>query len=64
VSVNDAAVQHYGYSREAFLDMRLRQIWPEDEWATHSQAWQQVGDVYNSSRDWRHLRPMAARSMC
>src|SRR3978361_210638 len=56
LSVNDAAVQHYGYSRETFLDMQLRQIWPEDEWATHSQALQQIGDVYNSSRDWRHLK--------
>ena len=56
IGVNDAAVQHYGYSRETFLGMQLRQIWPEDEWATHSQALQHVGDVYNSSRDWRHLK--------
>jgi diguanylate cyclase (GGDEF)-like protein/PAS domain S-box-containing protein len=56
LSVNDAAVQHYGYARETFLGMELRQIWPEDEWATHSQALQQLGDVYNSSRDWRHLK--------
>jgi diguanylate cyclase (GGDEF)-like protein/PAS domain S-box-containing protein len=56
ISVNDAAVQHYGYSREAFLQMQLRQIWPQDEWATHSQALQQIGDVYNSGRDWRHLK--------
>ena len=56
LGVNDAAVQHYGYSRETFLGMQLRQIWPEDEWATHSQALQHVGDVYNSSRDWRHLK--------
>ena len=56
LSVNDAAVQHYGYARETFLGMQLRQIWPEDEWVTHSQALQQVGDVYNSSHDWRHLK--------
>jgi len=56
LSVNDAAVQHYGFSREIFLGMQLHQIWPEDEWAIHSQALQQVGDVYNSSRDWRHLK--------
>ena len=56
LSVNDAAVQHYGYARETFLGMQLHQIWPEDEWATHSQALQQLGDVYNSSRDWRHLK--------
>jgi diguanylate cyclase (GGDEF)-like protein len=49
-------VRHYGYPRETFLKMRLRQIWPEDEWASHSQALQQVGDVYNSRQDWRHLK--------
>src|SRR4051812_49224698 len=56
LSVNDAAVQHYGYSRETFLQMELRQIWPQDEWDIHSQALQHVGDVYNSSHDWRHLK--------
>ena len=56
LGVNDAAVQHYGYSRAAFLRMRLHEIWPEDEWATHGEALQQVGDVYHSSRDWRHIK--------
>jgi diguanylate cyclase (GGDEF)-like protein len=36
--------------------MKLHEIWPEDEWVTHSKALQQVGDVYHSSRDWRHVR--------
>src|SRR3982074_2315149 len=36
--------------------MKLQQIWPEDEWATHSQALREIGDVYHSSRDWRHIR--------
>ncbi|HEY0850314.1 MAG TPA: EAL domain-containing protein [Bradyrhizobium sp.] len=56
LGVNDAAVQHYGYSRAAFLRMKLHEIWPEDEWVTHTQALQQVGDVYSSERDWRHIR--------
>ena len=38
LSVNDAAVQHYGYSREKFLKMQLREIWPEDEWVSHGEA--------------------------
>ncbi len=65
LSVNDAAVQHYGYSRETFLRMQLRQIWPEDEWATHSQALQQIGDVYQFRAATGGIsRPTAAKSMC
>jgi diguanylate cyclase (GGDEF)-like protein/PAS domain S-box-containing protein len=56
LSVNDAAVQHYGYAREKFLSMKIRDIWPEDEWVSHSQALQQIGDSYHSSRNWRHLK--------
>jgi diguanylate cyclase (GGDEF)-like protein/PAS domain S-box-containing protein len=56
LSVNDAAVQHYGYSRAMFLRMKLQEIWPRDEWITHTEALQQVGDVYHSGRNWRHLR--------
>jgi diguanylate cyclase (GGDEF)-like protein/PAS domain S-box-containing protein len=56
VSVNDAAVQHYGYDRETFLGMTLQQIWPEDEWVPHSEALRDIGDVYQSGRDWRHIK--------
>jgi diguanylate cyclase (GGDEF)-like protein/PAS domain S-box-containing protein len=56
LGVNDAAVQHYGYSRATFLRMKLQEIWPKDERATHSQALQQVGDAYQSGRTWRHLK--------
>src|SRR5246127_3443355 len=56
LSVNDAAVQHYGYSRATFLRMKLQEIWPEDEWVTHTQALQQIGDTYHSGRNWRHLK--------
>jgi diguanylate cyclase (GGDEF)-like protein/PAS domain S-box-containing protein len=56
LGVNDAAVQHYGYSRSTFLRMKLQEIWPKDEWAIHSQALRQVGDAYQSGRTWRHLK--------
>jgi diguanylate cyclase (GGDEF)-like protein/PAS domain S-box-containing protein len=56
LSVNDAAVQHYGYSRAMFLRMKLQEIWPSDEWVGHTEALQQVGDTYQSSRNWRHLK--------
>ncbi|MGP9811356.1 putative bifunctional diguanylate cyclase/phosphodiesterase [Rhodopseudomonas sp. NSM] len=56
LSVNDAAVQHYGYDRDAFLGMTLREIWPRDEWAAHSHALLQVGDSYQSGGNWRHVK--------
>ncbi len=56
LGVNDAAVQHYGYSRAVFLRMRLHEIWPQDEWDSHAEALECVGDTYHSSRNWRHLR--------
>jgi diguanylate cyclase (GGDEF)-like protein/PAS domain S-box-containing protein len=56
LSVNDAAVQHYGYSRATFLRMKLQEIWPRDEWVTHNEALQQIGDTYQSTTEWRHLK--------
>ena len=56
LSVNDAAVQHYGYSRATFLRMKLHEIWPQDEWDSHAEALERIGDSYHSSRNWRHLR--------
>src|ERR1700679_4152172 len=38
ISVNDAAVQHYGYSRDRFLSMKIDEIWPEDERVSHKEA--------------------------
>jgi diguanylate cyclase (GGDEF)-like protein/PAS domain S-box-containing protein len=56
LSVNDAAVQHYGYARKQFLDMKLQDIWPSDEWSTHYEALQQIGGSHYSGRNWRHLK--------
>lgn len=55
-NVNDAAISHYGYDRATFLSMELQDLWPKDEWEEHSRALVGVGDVYNSGRNWRHLK--------
>ena len=36
--------------------MELQDLWPRDEWEEHSRALVGVGDVYNSGRNWRHLK--------
>jgi diguanylate cyclase (GGDEF)-like protein/PAS domain S-box-containing protein len=56
VSVNDAAVAHYGYSREQFLAMTLLDIWPADEWGPHRDVARSVGTTYQSDRTWRHIK--------
>jgi diguanylate cyclase (GGDEF)-like protein/PAS domain S-box-containing protein len=56
LGVNDAAIQHYGYSRERFLGMKLDEIWPEDERITHKDALLHIGDSYQSTRNWRHIK--------
>jgi len=56
LGVNDAAIQHYGYGREVFLSMNLIDIWPNDERQAHARALDHVGDVYQSTHNWRHLK--------
>jgi diguanylate cyclase (GGDEF)-like protein/PAS domain S-box-containing protein len=56
LSVNDAAVQHYGYDRATFLGKKLWDIWPLDEREAHVQALRQIGDAYHSGQHWRHLK--------
>jgi diguanylate cyclase (GGDEF)-like protein/PAS domain S-box-containing protein len=56
LGVNDAAVAHYGYDRDTFLRMSLREIWPKQEWIAQSQSLLEVGDSYQSEGNWRHLK--------
>lgn len=63
IEVNDAAVKHYGYSRDEFLDMNLADIRPpedvarlhasRDDW-TRQPANKQ--SRFHRSPGWRHLR--------
>jgi diguanylate cyclase (GGDEF)-like protein/PAS domain S-box-containing protein len=56
VSVNDAAVAHYGYGRERFQSMTLPDLWPRDEWDVHREVAKSVGEMYQSERTWRHVK--------
>jgi PAS domain S-box-containing protein len=42
VEVNEAAIRLYGYSREEFLEMTLRDIRPQEDLARFDQLWQGV----------------------
>ncbi|HEY0236829.1 MAG TPA: EAL domain-containing protein [Afipia sp.] len=56
LGVNDTAIDHYGYDRATFLTMKLPDIWPEDEREAHALALDRIGEVYQSSQNWRHLK--------
>ncbi|MGB7036759.1 MAG: diguanylate cyclase, partial [Xanthobacteraceae bacterium] len=56
LSVNDAAVSHYGYGRPRMQAMTLPDLWPRDERDTHREVARSVGDAYQSDRTWRHIK--------
>ncbi len=56
LSVNDAAVQHYGYPCEKFLAMNYSDLWPAAQRAKHLEALQAVADAYQSSQSWQHAK--------
>jgi len=56
IGVNDATVEHYGYSREQFLAMRLPGIWTREDAEEHERLARSVTDAYQPDRSWRHVR--------
>ena len=56
LSVNDAAVAHYGYSRGRWQSMTLYDLWPKDEWDLHREVARSVGQPHHSDRTWRHIK--------
>jgi diguanylate cyclase (GGDEF)-like protein/PAS domain S-box-containing protein len=56
LSVNDAALAHYGYSRAQFQLMTLPELWPADERDLHLAIAKSVSENYQSDRTWRHLK--------
>ncbi len=56
VSVNDAALRTYGFSREEFLAMTLLDIRPPEETPTLLDSMNQVDLGFNTAGVWRHRR--------
>ena len=53
LTVNDAAIEHYGYSREEFLAMTIADIRPAEDRATLDDVLGALGQV-SARRSWRH----------
>jgi diguanylate cyclase (GGDEF)-like protein/PAS domain S-box-containing protein len=56
LSVNDAALAHYGYNREQLQTMTLHELWPRDEWHIREEVARSIGDQFQPERSWRHIR--------
>ncbi|MCO5250434.1 MAG: PAS domain S-box protein [Candidatus Kapabacteria bacterium] len=56
LEVNEAAINHYGYSREEFLSMTLKDIRPEEDIDLLIKKIEETRDTHNSSGGWRHLK--------
>ncbi|HEY9169533.1 MAG TPA: PAS domain S-box protein [Lutibacter sp.] len=57
LEVNNAAIQHYGYSREEFLSMTLKDIRPKEELDAFLKDIEMAKRVgYNPSSDWLHIK--------
>jgi PAS domain S-box-containing protein len=55
LSVNSAAIEFYGYTREEFLKMTIRDIRPAEDVIKLEDAAKKV-DLFNKSGIWRHIK--------
>jgi diguanylate cyclase (GGDEF)-like protein/PAS domain S-box-containing protein len=56
LAVNDAAVAHYGYSREQFVSLTLLDIRPTEDRDRALQFVRSTGEAYITDRAWRHCK--------
>jgi PAS domain S-box-containing protein len=56
LAVNDAAVHHYGYSREEFLAMTLKEIRPPEDVERLSAYLSGTSSELDHAGDWRHRK--------
>jgi PAS domain S-box-containing protein len=54
LEVNDAAIEHYGYSREEFLGMTIKDIRPPEELERLQRDLSQPRPQKSTSRGWKH----------
>jgi len=60
LAVNDAAVEHYGYSREEFLSMTLAQIRPPEDVQELLDHLARGSRGFDQAREWRHQKKSGA----
>lgn len=61
LDVNEAAIRHYGYSRQEFLDMSLLDIRPASEHERFRESLRHPAGESNNAGEWIHLRKDGTR---
>lgn len=56
LEINNAAIHHYGYSREKFLGMTIKDIRPEEDIEALLNIIELTNNPYRKSVDWRHVK--------
>ena len=56
LAVNEAAIEHYGYSREEFLSMTLADLRPAADVAQLREAIRNASGPRHSDTEWKHLK--------
>jgi len=56
LEVNEAAIEHYGYSKEEFLSMTLKNIRPAEDVSALLEDVRLNTNSYNNAGEWRHLK--------
>jgi len=56
LEVNDAAINHYGYSKEEFLSMTLKDIRPVEDIPALLKDVELANKAYNPAGEWRHIK--------
>ena len=56
MEVNATAIMQYGYSREEFLNMTLKNIRPEEDIEALLKDVEQTTDSFNKAGTWRHIK--------
>jgi PAS domain S-box-containing protein len=56
VDVNEAAILHFGYSREEFMKMNARDLRPQEDWGLYLQLKQQIMATKSYKGIWRYKK--------
>lgn len=56
LEVNEAAIKHYGYSKEEFLSMTLMDIRPAEDIALLIEDVSRTNKSYNHAGEWKHIK--------